>query len=337
MRVDLPSNRRDRGLRWIAGVLLILVLGCAVSLIPHMSSSSELVRLRNALQLSSQPLDAQWSGLPEMPEDFLVDSPPFPEPYVAFVRLHIGDDIRVWARSRRLAAALIPDAGLRRQGVIQSSMTATLQRIQEHGDGYCGDYADVFAGLATVAGIASRRWSFSFDGFGGHGHIFNEVWDPVRAAWVMLDLQHNFYPADDAGQPISALTFRDLLLAQRPVKLHLIDESASFGFRTEQEAIDYYRRGLNGWYLTWGNNLFEQDELWLARRLAPIHRGLEQLVAIASGRMPQIRLLRSERNDLQVKRMQHLKIRLHLIAVGTAALLLVLSIILTRSIRRRLG
>lgn len=312
------------------------VLACGLSLIPHLSPSSELVRLRHALQLSSQPLDARWPGLPAMPEGFLTDSPPYPEPFVAFVRQHEGDEPEVWMRSTRLAAALIPDRGLRRQGAIQSSMTATLHRIQEYGEGYCGDYADVFAGLATVAGIASRRWSFSFDGFGGHGHIFNEVWDPVRASWLMLDLQHNFYPADQAGQPISALEFRQLLQSEQSVNLRLIDEAASFGFLTEQAARDYYRRGLNGWYMTWGNNLFEQDRLLLARWLAPVHRALEQLAAITSGRVPEIRLMQSEHNEAQVRRMQHLKMRLQVIVIGTGGLLLVVVIQLMRSISRRL-
>lgn len=334
-RAQVCPHWLDRALRWGAVTLLVVVLACVLSLIPHLSPSSEQVRLRNALQLSSQPLDARWPGRPGMPDGFLVDSPPYPEPYIAFVRKHEGDEPEVWMRSTRLAAALIPDRGLRRQGAIQSSMTATLQRIQQHGDGYCGDYADVFAGLSTVAGIASRRWSFSFDGFGGHGHIFNEVWDPVRAAWLMLDLQHNFYPADQAGQPVSALEFRELLQSEQPVKLRLIDEAASFGFRTEQAAIDYYRRGLNGWYMAWGNNLFEQDRLWLARWLAPIHRAVEQLAAIASGRVPQIRLMQSEQNATQVGRMQHLKMRLQLIVIGTAGLLVVFAIQLVRSIRRR--
>lgn len=330
-----PRGRLDRGLRWGVAILLLALTGCILSFVPHLSPSTELVRLRNALQFGSQPLDAQWAGTPQMPADFLVDVPPFPEPYVAFVRLHGGNDAQVWERSRRLAAALIPDRGLRRQGAIQSGMTATLQRIQEQGDGYCGDYADVFAGLATVAGIASRRWSFSFDGFGGHGHIFNEVWDPVRSSWMMLDLQNNFYPADEEGRPISALALHEVLRTGRPVSLRLIDGAASFGFSTDEAAMDYYRRGLNGWYLTWGNNLFEQDRLWLARWLSPVHRALEQMAAIASGRVPQIRLMQLEENESQVKHMRNLKWRLQLTAVCTLGLLTLLGLMLWRSIRLR--
>jgi len=40
----------------------------------------------------------------------------------------------------------------------------------------------VFSALAYASGIPVRQWSFSFEGFGGLGHIFNEIWDAEQHA-----------------------------------------------------------------------------------------------------------------------------------------------------------
>jgi len=302
-------------LRGMVAVIGILLVGSVLSLIPYLGSSAELVRLRNALLLDAAPLDASWAGS-GFPHDFRMDSAPFPQSFVAFVQTHSGQAIHGdWERSVSLASALIPDRGQRRAGAIQSSMTQTLERIMARGDGYCGDYADVFAGLMSVAGIQSRRWSFSFDQFGGHGHIFNEVWDAPSSSWRMLDLQHNFFPANPEGIPLSALQFRSAILSGDRVSLLPIDQAAAFGFKTNEDAIGYYHRGLQGWYMTWGNNLFEQDRVWAANLLAPLHRALEQLAVIFSGKSPGIRLMVDEHNHDAADRLLALRHRLLLISL----------------------
>src|SRR5690606_30495889 len=62
-------------------------------------------------------------------------------------------------------------------GAVQAGLSETYRRITEKGEGYCGDFVDSFTALATTAGLFTRAWAFSFDGFGGHGHVLNEVWD----------------------------------------------------------------------------------------------------------------------------------------------------------------
>jgi hypothetical protein len=44
----------------------------------------------------------------------------------------------------------------------------------------------------------------SFDGYGGDGHAFNEVWDRARNKWLFIDSFNSFFVTDPDGQPLSA-------------------------------------------------------------------------------------------------------------------------------------
>ena len=68
----------------------------------------------------------------------------------------------------------------------------TLATIELVGTGYCADYAKVFNALGYSAGIPIRQWAFSFDGFGGWGHTFNEIWDEANQRWLMIDVFNGF-------------------------------------------------------------------------------------------------------------------------------------------------
>ena len=224
----------------------------------------------------------------------------------------------------------MPD-GRRSGGPIQADLTDTYTRITQRGEGYCGDYADSFTGFATAAGVFSRPWAFSFDGFGGHGHIFNEIWDSQNARWIMIDVFNNFYVTDASGQPLSAMAFRAALQAgATDIKLVPVDPMARPGFKLEDKAIDYYRRGLPEWYMWWGNNVFEYDQAPLVRMLGGVHRAAEQLGGVASGVHPEIRILATEQNLAQRERMGWLQWRLHaVVALGvfTAVLFIVWAIV----------
>jgi len=223
-----------------------------------------------------------------------------------------GDD---WATALAIGRHLLPD-GRRSGGPIQADLTDTYTRITQQGEGYCGDYADSFTGFATAAGVFSRPWAFSFDGFGGHGHIFNEIWDSQNARWVMIDVFNNFYVTDASGQPLSAMAFRAALQSgAADIKLVPVDPQARPGFKLEDKAIDYYRRGLPEWYMWWGNNVFEYDQAPLVRALGGVHRAAEQLGGVVSGVHPQIRILAVPENATQREVIHGLRVRLLAVTV----------------------
>ena len=150
------------------GCVIVLAL-VTVTLVPHLRNSAELVRMRNALLLQAVPATGEWTPTAP-PLEFRLESAPVDALYAQAVVDHTlvvpGDD---WATALRIGQHLLQASG--RGGAIQSSLDDTYRRIVERGEGYCGDFVDVFTGLAHAAGLFSRAWAFSFDGFGGHGLV----------------------------------------------------------------------------------------------------------------------------------------------------------------------
>ncbi len=308
---------------WWAGLALTLLL--TATLAPHLRDSAELVRLRNALLLQSPPAEHAWTPA-RPPAGFAVESAP-PTPLyadtVARNALKVeGDD---WATALAIGRHLLP-AGRRSGGAIQADLGATYVRITAQREGYCGDYADSFTGLATAAGVFARSWAFSFDGYGGRGHIFNEIWDAARARWVMIDVFNNFYVVDGAGQALSAMAFRDALQGNAAgIELVPVDPTAAPGFRDRDKALAYFRRGLPQWYMWWGNNVFEYDRSPVVAAFGKVHRALEQLGGVAVGLHPRIRMLATAEGAEARARMWRL--RAQLFGVIAAAALTVIGLI----------
>jgi hypothetical protein len=317
-RMALEGARRWRLV--MAGSLAILAVALA-SLAPYLRDSAELVRMRNALLLDRAPAQVEWSP-DRAPADFAREraapSPAF-QARVAALGLDAvpGDWPRAMALGRHLLAA-------RRAAVgqpIQSDLETTYSRIRATGEGYCGDYADVFTALALAAGLEVRSWAFSFDGFGGRGHIFNEVWDRASGTWRMIDVFHNYVMTDAAGEPMSALAFRDAMRrGGEDVRFDPIDPAAKPVFRYEVRARDFYARGLDQWYLWWGNNVYSYDQAALVRAFGGLSRSAEQLGAIVQAVHPRIRVLAEPANDAMRTRMFRLQVHLWIVAwaVGLA-------------------
>lgn len=317
---------------WVCAVITLILAG---SLVPHLRNSAELVRMRNALLLDAQPANPDWSPA-SMPADFARETAapiPLYADAVAQHSLRVEDDD--WATALRIGQHLLVD-GKRSGGAIQDDLEQTYLRITGKGEGYCGDFADSFTGLATAAGVFSRPWAFSFDGFGGHGHIFNEIWDSRNARWVMIDVHNNFYVVDGDGHPMSAMAFRDALANDGNIRLVPVKPTARPGFKFDEKALEYYRRGLPEWYMWWGNNVFEYDQATLVQVLGNAHRALEQLGGVAAGVYPTIRVLETPNNAAQRDAMQWLKSRLiAVLALGLMSLALMLAWVISRSRARK--
>lgn len=317
---------------WLSTLLALLLVA---SLAPYLTSSTELVRMRNALLYENTPAEADWTPA-TLPADWLAERAP---PTPMFVRILAenglvapGDD---WETALRIGRHLLwgvvthPDNG----GPVQLGLSDTWREITGKGRGYCGDYVDVFTALANASGIFSRSWAFSFDGFDGHGHIFNEIWDRKSASWRMIDVFNNYYVVDENERPLSALEFRKVLLAGAPVRWRAVEPEARPGYKYPEKAVDYYRRGAREWYLWWGNNVFEYDGEPVVSTLSTASRSLGQLSAIAAGVYPSIRVLQTPDNVKQRAALAQLRIQLLVTAVLLPSMLL-LACISARRVRR---
>jgi hypothetical protein len=322
--------RRQRAAAWLAGAALLLP---PLSLAPYAKSGTELARVRNALVFDQSPQPAfEWTPA-NMPRDFLRDtSAPDPSFVRIAMELRLAEQPDDWARALVISRHLLGSAPRLNGGAIQADLDVTYRRITVHGDGYCADFVRVFQAIAGAAGMPMRAWAFSFDGYGGHGHVFPEIWNRERRTWQFVDLFNNVYVTHGVGdQPLSALALRDALQAGdaslRSVPLH---PSARPGFVHEAKLWDYYRRGLPEWYLWWGNNPFDYERSIAVRSLAPVSRSLAQLGAIVQGVQPHAQALATAQNGSQRRAMERLRAHVIIAALFFCAGLALLVLVLAR-------
>lgn len=297
---------------WISFAVLAL---SALSLAPHLTSSMELVRMRNALLLADggkQEFD--WNpGSP--PADFMLEKEaPYPEFTQATRKLGLHEMTSDWERALAISRHLLSYPEINGPP-IQSDLIDTYHRIVNHGEGYCSDFVRVFMAFAIAEGIPVRPWSFSLDGFGGHGHIWPEIWNRQLGRWQLLDVYNNFYFHGPDGVAISALELKQAMM-QSPISIERspLHPKARLGYESEDMLWDYYRRGLHGWYMQWGNNVFTYDRLIVKHMLGRLSRALEQFDALISGVTPRVKLLADDRNQAEIAEMWQL--RTHLLVVA---------------------
>jgi hypothetical protein len=307
---------------FIANVLALSVLLAYVTWLAY--PSSEAVRLRNALLLR-RGSEGDFSWTPDsVPGDFRRERFPPIADYAAIVRsLGIAEMRLDWNKAQTLAAHLVEHAG--DKGPIRADLSTTYCRIQE-GYGYCADFVKAYLGLAHAAGLFARQWAFSFDGFGGHGHTFVEVFDRQRGRWVFLDIFNNFHAVDASnGDVLSALDFRDFAAGRRDRVAMRPNGPGRPGFIYEAKALDYYRRGVPEWYMWWGNAVFSYYAHPLMRVVGRLSQTLSNLLAIAVGLHSKMQIYPVPENREQTRQIFALRRRLHWIG----ALLLLLSALLS--------
>jgi hypothetical protein len=322
---------RWRGWVW---VFLLLLIGAPLTLATHMGSGAELVRLRNALLVDAdlEP-DFDWSP-PAMPHGFMQESGPRDPVFVAVARrLELDKKADDWERALTISKHLL-GSGPRDEGALKQDLLGTYLGITEQRAGYCADFVRVFTAIAVAAEMPVRYWAFSFDGFGGHGHVFPEIWNRQRGRWQLLDVFDNYYFVDGSDEPLSAIQFHQALEKRSPtLKLHPLVESGRLGYEIEAKAWEYFQRGVPEWYLWWGNNVFTYDHAVLVRTLAPISRALEQFGGIVQGVHPHIRVLPSPANEAQRRDIRGL--RRHVEWVGASMLIGATGLFLLGLRRRR--
>jgi Transglutaminase-like superfamily len=273
------------------------------------------VRLRNALLFRpSGPADFTW-GPAAAPADFALETcAPHPVFSDTVRALGIGRNTSDWDAALRLAEHLTKNTGDR--GPIQADLQTTYRRLQQ-GYGYCADFTKVFLGLAHAAGLFARQWAFSFDGFGGHGHALVEVFDRQRGKWLLLDVFNNFHAVDAAsGEPLGALEFRERLLDADHTGAKLVKNGAGRpGWSDLSKAFVYYRRGLDQWYLLWGNAVLSYDAQPLVNRASRLSGAIGQFVAVAMRVHPTIRILPTTSNRALIAQLVALRARLWLVLI----------------------
>ena len=300
-------------------VNIALIVALVAWLVSRLWPPTEAVRLRNALLVErGEPHDFEWT--PErVPRGFLQEQHA-PEPiFVDVVKaLHVERNGEDWQRALKLSVHLVEHA--QERGAVRADLMQSYRAIR-NGFGYCADFVRVYLGLAHAAGLPTRQWGFSFDGFGGHGHTFVEVFDRQRQRWLFLDVYNNFHFVDaKTREPLGALEARAALRASGAEIAIVANGPGRPGFVFEAKAREYYQRGIGEWYLFWGNAVVSYYAHPLVKLAGRFSATLANLAATAVGVQARIRIFATPENAAAVRRIYALR-RSVAVAAGAALLL----------------
>ena len=305
----MPS-RKVQPLIWIAASGMLAAAASLAYLGFQVDSSQDLVLLRNAVIVDVKAEGAyQWTP-DSIPADYLAETLPTPEPLERFAMEASGGSTP--ADDFETAVSLARALGQNRKrgrGPIQDDTVTALERITADGAGYCADYTQVYGALGRAAGLSVREWGMSFDGYGGDGHAFNEVWDRTRGKWLFIDSFNSFFVTDSNGQPLSATEFRGALLDGTTNQLQVVPiNPAKFGFKSPARVVEYYRRGAPRFFLVWGNNVLTYDAAPAVKAFSGVSRSAEQVVGIVSGLQPKLVISRDFADPEAVRELMRLRV-----------------------------
>jgi hypothetical protein len=323
-------------LRWSIAATLAALLAVVAYVLAQAYPSSEAVRLRNSLIIApADPLVGQWTP-DNVPAAFRQETMPIPKSIADAAMGAIPDrSTSDREKARALAAHLM--TRVKDKGPIQlADVEATYWEIIDKGRGYCADVIDAYMALALAAGLPVRAWAFSFDGFGGRGHIVVEVFDGYSRQWVMLDVFNNVMPV--MGYANDNMSVREFLQnfreREREVRFVPIGPGR-VAYSVDEKLRMYYRLGVDQWYLWAGNNVVSRGNANpLITSVGRVSQAGAELAAIATGHYPRIVPLPTSTNAGHVERMFSLRERLLLASSAASVLVLVFAFLLIAYLRR---
>ncbi len=167
-----------------------------------------------------------------------------------------------------------------------------LQRIgTDQGYGCCSDHSQAFLALSSIAGIHARELAHS-------QHVFSEFYSPELGQWIWVDPQFALMARTPGGDYLSLVEVRDLYQNGEEIDLvffgnhhHVLDGRAPRTHPYYDQALDFadYR-------VTWGNNVFEQEEFRQRFEMIPI--SARQLLGLFSNSLPEYMMLVDENSHL---------------------------------------
>jgi hypothetical protein len=186
-----------------------------------------------------------------------------------------------------------------------------VQRLPRgEGLGCCSDHVQVLIAIGTSLGLFVRQVHHT-------AHTMAEVWVPRLGKWVFVDPHYAVLVRDADGRYLSLREIRERYRAGSPVEFEFIGNQYHRFASIRPQDFELYDSADDFQVITalWGNNVFEEDRL--DRRLAFAPRPARQLVGLATGALPDQRVLDDAGSHAEVARLRGSR-RLYL---GVAAVL----------------
>ncbi len=256
------------------------------------------VRARYALTSVHGTGDPIWLAGTSQPQGFVTEGGPVPELFGRVVQqLGESQEKSQFQTLLRIAEHMASGPGPGR-GELDLDAVTTYNVILNERRGDCTDYARLFAALSYSAGLQSRIWTTSFEGFSSTGHVFSEALTN-EYGWVFVDPINSFIVVDSAGgRPLSVNEFRLRLADDDPsdsIEIRPISRER-FGFDSPKHAIEYYKRGKDRFAIRMANNVLSYDGYPWVEFLRPKSKSLEQVVSLMLGALPKRYILETQGN-----------------------------------------
>lgn len=314
---------------WLGVASGIAVALALVRLAALMLPRGGVVRARNAFLLKrGAGIRFDWTPM-NVPHDFPVAKRVAPAVIVRAMR-DAGIDRIEGDRTRAFAivGCLLRNANT--GGGIRADLATTFRGIQA-GRGYCADFVRVYMVAAACVNLFCRRWAFSFDGFGGHGHTFVEVYDGAHARWTFIDVFNNVYAVKRGEQrPLDALELRAQLIRDPGAVQFVQASSGRLGYPHHEKLVDYYERGGREWCIWWGNDESDREYDVLARILRRFSGRLAYRLITGMLTAPHLIALEDGNDEAALARVATL--RREIVRAGTVALVGALLVVFSISV-----
>lgn len=319
-------------LEWLVVAAAVVFGASLVRLMTLVFPEERAVRARNALLLRyGRGTRFDWTP-DDVPADFRLGDRSLPP---VIERALLASDLRTIGGGSERALAIT--GWLMRNvsdgGGIRADLATTWRGI-ERGLGYCADFVRLFMVIAAYLDLFCRRWDFSFDGYGGHGHTVVEVYDRDRARWMFIDVYNNVYAVrEPSDRPLGAMELRAELLRD-PSNIRFVRaSSARVGYPHHEKLVEYYVRGAGEWCLWWGNDEARRERAWLARVLLLISGKLAYRLVTGMLTAPPLVVADSGHDRVALNRMAALRRQLTYAAgVAAAAAVILIAALLVMTI-----
>ena len=178
--------------------------------LPHRMTFREGLRSHAALHQIRYALRARIGA----PAAFLSDRPPTVQSKVPASFMEKIREFGLEGAPHRFETALDLAQQLSRRTQhgrhLGTTSVEALRQVFSGPSGVCSDYAQVYLGLCTAAGIACREWGVSETLTGsGMGHTMSEIYCEHRGKWILIDAYRSTYVTNGDGTPLSVTEIVD--------------------------------------------------------------------------------------------------------------------------------
>lgn len=158
------------------------------------------------------------------------------------------------------------------------------------GLGCCSDHVQVLIAIGSTLGLFVRQVHHV-------SHTMAEVWVASLGQWVFVDPHYAVMARDPGGRWLSLLELRERVFAGAPVDWVFIGTEHHRFATIRPQDFELYDSpdDFATIKLLFGNDVFDEDRL--DRSLAWLPRPARQLVGLATGRLPGVRMFDDARTD----------------------------------------